>query len=95
MQAVKVRGVAGEVKRRDLPLAACDDLGGAGQPLGHDAAPGRLVALARDVLVRPHPDGLNRDGADSGNLLFRQDQGGCKLGKERMRMFRRQEPAPR
>src|SRR5215207_4319575 len=84
VQALQVGDVARNVKGHDLALAGQGHLVAADKALEDEAAPGRAVALAHDVLVGP--DGLNPHGqVEEGLPLLRREVGDAlQLADERM-----------
>src|SRR3954454_16372325 len=83
MQALQVRRVAGYVEIHDLAASLPDDLVAAGDTFDDEAAAGRTVALANDVLVGPDIGGADRHGLDRIPLVIGKVETVCELADER------------
>ena len=83
MQALKVGDVAADVERQDLALALIGEAVAAGEALDDEAALGRGVALADDVLVGRNGFQPQRQTQQGGLLLRHKRSDALQLADQR------------
>src|SRR5215207_289122 len=83
VQALKVGNVAGRVEREDLPLARVRDLVAADEALENEAALGRRVALADDVVVGGDLADAPRQPRERAPLLTGKGEDAVELANKR------------